>query len=159
MGATMTSDQQAFELVFLDSPADVDELARAVSTLQTMRKARFTEVAATTLEAHAIAPTTQPISGRRSTWFSRAGEPKVLGWRFEVYLPAKWSHNRIQLWLLTDQTWGLATEPQVGTLVSTSSFQLTELTNEQKHYLIDARAGRVANWLSHPKGRLNAAIV
>ncbi len=63
------------------------------------------------------------------------------------------------LWLLTDRTWGLATEPQVGTLVSTSSFQLTEFTIDHQRQLIDARAGRVANWLERPRARLNPAVL
>ena len=67
------------------------------------------------------------------------------GLPIQVYLPGKCSDSRIQLWLLTDQTWGVATEPQVGTLGSTSSFQLVELTTEHKHYLVDARAGRIAS--------------
>jgi len=159
MNVAMASDRQAFELLFLDQPGDVEELTMAATTLHAMSRARFTEVAGTTLEARDVAPTTQSISGRRSTWFSRAGKTKVLGWRFEVYLPGKWTHSRIQLWLLTDKSWGLATEPQVGTLGSTSSFQLVELATEHKHYLIDARAGRIASWLSHPKGRLKPAIV
>ena len=51
-----------------------------------------------------------------------------------MYLPDKWSDSRIRLWLLTDRTWGLATDPQVGTLVATSSFQLTEFTiDHQRH--------------------------
>ena len=153
------SDRHAFELLFLDPPGDVDELARAATTLHALGRSRFTEAAATTLEGRGVVPAAQSLSGRRSTWFSRAGKHKVQGWRFEVYLPGEWSESRIQLWLLTARTWGLATEPQHGTLLSTSSFQLVDLTPEHKHDLIDARAGRVANWLSHPKGRLNAAIV
>ncbi|MET0910694.1 MAG: hypothetical protein ABWZ99_14600 [Ilumatobacteraceae bacterium] len=154
----MGSERQAFELVFLDAPGDVDELAGATAALHALNTADFTDVAAATLEARGIAPGSQSISGRRSTWFSRANTTKYPGWRFEVYLPGQWANARIQLWLLTDRRWGLATEPQVGTLMSTSSFQLVELTSERQHYLIDARAGRVANWLEHPKGKLNPAI-
>jgi hypothetical protein len=155
----MDPDRQAFELVFLDAPRDVEELAGATSDLHTLTTTAFTDVAATTLEARDIAPGAQSISGRRSTWFSRAPTHNYPGWRFEVYLPGKWTNARIQLWLLTDRRWGLATEPQVGTLLSTSSFQLADLTAEHQHYLIDARAGRVASWLERPRGTLNAAVV
>ena len=75
-----------------------------------------------------------------------------------MYIPGGWAHSRIQLWLLSDYTWGVSTDSQVGTLASTSKFERTVLTSEQQRYLIDARAGRVANWLNRPKGTLNPAI-
>ena len=149
----------AFELVFLDGPAHIAALSRATETLHALPPGEFTDIAATTLDARNVATKPQRVSGRRSTWFSRSRPPDCHGWRFEVYLPDKWSDSRIQLWLLTDRTWGLATDPQVGTLVSTSSFQLTEFTIDHQRQLIDARAGRVANWLERPKGALNPAVL
>ena len=154
-----STDRVAFELVFLDAPAHVAALSRATETLHATTTAEFTAVAAATLEDRGIEPKPQRVRGRGSSWFTRAGEPDCHGWRFEVYLSGKWAHSRTQLWLLTDQTWGLSTDPQVGTLVSTSKFERTELTAENQRYLIDARAGRVANWLSDRKGTLNAAVV
>lgn len=158
MDASRTPDQLAFELVFLDVPADLAALSKAAATLHATTVSEFTEAASATLDIRGVPPRPQRISGRRSTWFSRAREPDCRGWRFEVYLPGKWSNSRIQLWLLTDGTWALSTDPQVGMLTSTSMFQRTELTAERQHYLIDARAGRVANWLNQPKGQLNAAV-
>jgi len=159
MDADTSTDRLAFELVFLDPPAHVAALSRATETLHATTAAEFTAAAAATLEDRGIEPMPQRVSGRRSSWFSRAGDPDSHGWRFDVYLPGNWAHSRIQLWLLTDHTWGLSTDPQVGTLASTTKFERVELTREHQRYLIDARAGRVANWLDHPKGRLNPAIV
>ena len=65
MDANATADRLAFEVVFLDPPADVAALSRATETLHATTAAEFTAAAAATLEDRGIEPRPQRVSGRR----------------------------------------------------------------------------------------------
>lgn len=158
MANRVDADCGAFELLFLDVPESLTEVSRAGDVLHATSIARFTEVAATTLEDRQIKPSRKSFTTRRFTWFHREGNQKFLAWHFHTYLPGPSANSRIERWLCADRSWALYTGSQVAVLTERSSFLPAELTREHKAALIDGRGSRVATWLDNPKGSLNPGV-